>query len=118
MRLDTAFHVGMYSLLALYIPRPIPSPTNWAGCTRVRIYLSACPPSPSFLSPSLQVSVYVTLNAVVAYSKVGLVVLLHGRGTDRDSALLLVGVAIQWGSLLGAFLFFCLVYFTPLFNSG
>ena len=73
-----------------------------------------CPPS---LPPPLQVCVYVTLNAVVAYSKVGLVVLLHGQGTDRDSALFLVGVVIQLGSFFGAILFFCLIYYTSLFTA-
>lgn len=62
-------------------------------------------------------TVYVVFSGMVAYSKVGLVVLVHGQGKDRDTALFLVGVAIQLGSFFGAILFFCLVYYTNLFNS-
>ena len=56
-------------------------------------------------------------NGVVAYSKVGLVILLHGQGSERDSALFLVGVVIQLGSFVGAVIFFCLVYFANIFSS-
>ena len=66
---------------------------------------------------SAQVVVYVVFKAVVAYTKVSLVVLLHNQGADRDSALFLVGVVIQLGSFLGALLLFSLVYFTDLFSS-
>ena len=56
-------------------------------------------------------------HALVSYSKVSLVVILHGQGTDRDSALFLVGVVIQLGAFLGAVVFFVLIYFTDLYNS-
>ena len=76
------------------------------------------PPSPLSPPPPSQICVHVALSAVVAYSKVSLVVLLHAQTADRDSALFLVGVAIQLGAVCGAVLFFCLVYYTALFNSG
>ena len=59
---------------------------------------------------------YVLFSGIEAYTKVGLVVLVHGQGTDRDSALFLLGVVIQLGSFSGAILFFCLVYYTSLFS--
>ena len=80
-------------------------------CTHKHIH-STC--SNSF---PLQICVYAVFSAVVAYAKVSLVVMLHGQGTDRDSALFLVGVVIQLGSFFGAVLFFCLVYYTSLFSS-
>ena len=71
----------------------------------------------SSLPSSLQTCVYIAIQVVVSYIKVSLVVLLHTQAADRDSALILVGVAIQLGSMFGAVLFFLLVIFTDIFQS-
>lgn len=57
-----------------------------------------------------------TISALVAYTKVGIAVQLYVRGKDRDTALLLAGIITQLGALLGAVLFFVLVYFTNIFK--
>ncbi len=59
--------------------------------------------------------VNVSISGLVAYAKVGAVVQLHTRQDNRDVALLLAGLITQLGSLLGAVLFFVLVYFTNIF---
>ena len=59
-----------------------------------------------------------TISALVAYTKVGIAVQLYVRGEDRDTALLLAGIITQLGALLGAVLFFVLVYFTNIFKFG
>lgn len=102
------------SSLSPFLPLP-PSLTPFS--------LSLLPSPPFSLSllpspPPPQIGVHVTLSAVVAYSKVSLVVQLHAQVTDRDAALVLVAVVIQLGSLFGAILFFCLVYYTSLFSTG
>lgn len=56
--------------------------------------------------------VNVSIAGLVAYAKVGAVVQLH---VDGDIALYLAGLVTQLGSLLGALLFFVLVYYTNLF---
>lgn len=62
--------------------------------------------------------VHVTISALVAYTKVGIAVQLYVQGEDRDTALLLAGIITQLGALLGAVLFFVLVYFTNIFKFG
>lgn len=57
-----------------------------------------------------------TISALVAYTKVGIAVQLYVQGKDRDTALLLAGIITQLGALLGAVLFFVLVYFTNIFK--
>ena len=59
----------------------------------------------------------VAISALVAYAKVGVVVQLHTQAQERDTALLLAGLVTQLGSMLGAVLFFVLVYFTDIFPS-
>lgn len=68
------------------------------------------------LSLSLQVLVNVAISVIVSYMKVGSIVQLHTNNGDRDTALLLAGVAFQLGSLLGAVLFFLLVYYADIFH--
>jgi len=58
----------------------------------------------------------VAISAVVSYTKVGVAVQLYVQGRDKDSALLLAGIVTQLGSLLGAVLFFVLVYYTTIFR--
>lgn len=58
----------------------------------------------------------VIVNATASYAKVGIAFQLHADQTSKDLALLMNGVFTQLGSLLGAVLFFCLVYFTHIFQ--
>ena len=60
--------------------------------------------------------VHVTISVLVAYTKVGIAVQLHVQGKDRDTALLLAGIITQLGAMLGAVIFFVLVYFTNVFK--
>lgn len=59
----------------------------------------------------------IAVAALVSYAKVGAVVQLHCSQSDKDTALLLAGVVTQIGSVLGALLFFVLVYYTNVFKS-
>lgn len=53
---------------------------------------------------------------MVTYTKVGIAVIMHNDPVNNDTALLLNGISTQLGSLLGALLFFCLVYYTSIFQ--
>ena len=70
--------------------------------------------SPSSLC--LQVVVNVIISVTSSYAKIGIVFQLHADQTNKGLALLMNGVFTQLGSLLGAILFFCLVYFTGIFK--
>ena len=59
---------------------------------------------------------HIAISAVVSYTKVAVVTQLHSCEKDRDSALLLGGIAVQLGSLLGALLFFFLVNYAKIFH--
>ena len=94
---------------------------NIALCTREHyihhqydklVFITSCchPPSPS------QVVVPTAISALVSYTKVGVVVQLHDKERDQDTALLLAGIVTQLGSLLGAVLFFILVYYANIFT--
>ena len=64
------------------------------------------------------VSVFsVLFSALVSYTRVCVAVQLHTQEKDRDMALLLAGITTQLGAMLGAILFFVLVYFTDIFYS-
>lgn len=58
----------------------------------------------------------VSISALVSYTKVGVVVQLHVREVDKDTALFLAGMVAQLSSLVGAVLFFGLVYYTRIFQ--
>ena len=64
----------------------------------------------------IQIIVNVILNTMVTYTKVGIAVIMHNDPINNDTALLLNGISTQSGSLLGALLFFCLVYYTSFFQ--
>ena len=55
------------------------------------------------------------VSALVSYTKVGVVVQLHAREVDKDTALLLAGMVTQISSLFGAVLLFALVNYTQIF---
>ena len=65
----------------------------------------------------IQVIIHLTAIALVSYTRVCVAVQLHTQEKDRDVALLLAGITTQLGAMLGAILFFVLVYFTDIFNS-
>lgn len=65
----------------------------------------------------IQVIIHLTAIALVSYTRVCVAVQLHTQEKDRDMALLLAGITTQLGAMLGAILFFVLVYFTDIFNS-
>ena len=65
----------------------------------------------------IQVIIHLTAVALVSYTRVCVAVQLHTQEKDRDMALLLAGITTQLGAMLGAILFFVLVYFTDIFNS-
>ena len=65
----------------------------------------------------VQVIIHLTAIALVSYTRVCVAVQLHTQEKDRDMALLLAGITTQLGAMLGAILFFVLVYFTDIFNS-
>lgn len=64
----------------------------------------------------LQVAANVSISALVSYTKVGVVVQLHAREADKDTALLLAGVITQLSSLVGAVILFALVNYTQIFH--
>ena len=65
----------------------------------------------------IQVIIHLTAVALVSYTRVCVAVQLHTQEKDRDMALLLAGITTQLGAMLGAILFFVLIYFTDIFNS-
>ena len=64
-----------------------------------------------------QVAANVCVSGLVSYTKVGVVVQLHAREKDKDTALLLAGVVTQLSSLVGAVVLFALVNYTQVFKS-
>ena len=64
----------------------------------------------------LQVVVNIIVSASSSYAKVSIAFQLYADKTSRDLALLMNGVFTQLGSLIGAVLFFSLVYFTSVFQ--
>jgi len=55
--------------------------------------------------------------SLVAYCKLSIAVQLHSSSHDSGTALFLAGCVTQLGSLIGALLFFVLVYYTNTFSA-
>ena len=64
-----------------------------------------------------QVIVNGVMTGLGSYTKVAIAVTLHADSVAPDLALILNGICTQLGALLGAVVFFILVYFTDLFKS-
>lgn len=64
----------------------------------------------------LQVFAYIAVSALASYTKLSIVVQLH-TNQNNDVSLFMAGLVTQFGSLLGAVLFFVLVYFTNIYTS-
>lgn len=63
----------------------------------------------------LQVFAYIAVSAITSYTKLSVVVQLH-HTDNNDVALFIAGTVTQLGSLIGAVVFFFLVYFTNIYN--
>ena len=63
----------------------------------------------------MQVFAYVAVTAITSYTKLSVVVQLH-HNDNNDVALFIAGAVTQIGSLVGAILFFILVYFTSIYT--
>lgn len=60
----------------------------------------------------------IAISSLASYAKVGAAVQLHSNAQgNRDTLLFLAGIVTQIGSLLGALLFYVLVYYTDVFQS-
>ena len=62
----------------------------------------------------MQILSYIGVAALASYTKLSIVVNLH-HNQNNDITLFVAGAATQLGSLIGAVIFFILVYFTNIY---